>query len=130
LIGTPGHAVQRPSTELVDLFYEMNKKCLIGPVIMDYNSLLKPPLLEFYTYPQAVRGGKYFVEFYGKERYISRIMDEVGINIDQNITQLRITLTDDQLSINTKNYVYPEVKTIAIHSQLTRTPRENDSKSR
>lgn len=127
LLGLPGNVVERPSSELVNLFYDMNKKWLIGPVIMDYNCLLKCPLLEFYTYPQNVRSGKYLVEFYGKERYRST---DIGINIDKYMTHLKITLNDDQLLINKINYIYPQIKQITIHSQMTITTIENDTKSR
>ncbi len=127
--------MQRPTTELIDSFYETNKKWLIGPIIMDFNYILNPALLEFYTYPQPVHGGIYSVEFYGKERYITRTMTDIEININRNIENLKITLTDDRQTIftmlmNRKNDIYPEVKIINIHSQMTIIPIENDQESR
>jgi hypothetical protein len=74
----------------------MNSKWLVGPVVMDYNSLLKTPVLEFYTYPQSVRMGKYSLELYGKKRYIATAMADVPINVDEKITQIHITLNDNQ----------------------------------
>ncbi len=134
LTGLPGDDVQRPSPQMIDTFYEVHKNWLIGPVIMDYNSILNPPLLEFYTYSQPVRGGKYSVEFYGKERYISKTMTSVEVNINKNITNLKITLTDEQETVQLatirNNDVYPAVKRVIIHSQMTITPMENDEKSR
>ncbi len=110
----------------------------MGPVVMDYNSLLNPPVLEFYTYPQPVRVGKYSLQLYGKKRYISTTLTNVPINIDKNITDLRIKLNDDfqmttpidQLSIYETGYTYPKVTKITIHSQMTRSLVGNDNKIR
>ncbi|CAF1277323.1 unnamed protein product, partial [Didymodactylos carnosus] len=127
-------AEQRPELELLCSFDYNNNKQVVGPVIMDYNFLLHPPLLEFYTYSQPVRGGKHFVEFYGKERHMTETDDE--INIDKNIPRLKITLTDeqqqaliDQLLMHEKRAIYPNVTTILIHSQMTTTAMENDKRS-
>jgi hypothetical protein len=74
------------------------------------------------------------VEFYGKERYISKTMTSVEVNINKNITNLKITLTDEQETVQLatirNNDVYPAVKRVIIHSQMTITPMENDEKSR
>jgi hypothetical protein len=117
----------------------MNNKWLVGPVVMDYNSLLKTPVLEFYTYPQSVRMGKYSLELYGKKRYIATTMADVPINIDEKIAQLHITLNDDQQLTTTNDQLslyeasditYPKVTKITIHSQMTRLAAEEDKKSR
>ena len=65
-----------------------------GPVDMNYNVLLKLPLLELYTYSQSSRSGKYAVEFYGKERHTTATNS--AINGDKNMRILIITLNDDQ----------------------------------
>jgi hypothetical protein len=137
-LGFGGNVVQCPSTELVDSFYSNNSKWLVGPVVMDYNPLLIPPVLEFYTHSQFVGGKKSSLELYGKQRYMSRTATNFAINIDKNITELRITLTDDQqaatttdqLPMNENNSTYPKVTRITIDSKLTRAPIENDKRIR
>lgn len=107
---------------------------------MDFNSILTPKVLEFYTYFQAVHGGKYSTEFYGIDRYmyINKTIINYKININTNIKELIITLTNqqqttftiDQLLISEKHYFYSEIDKITIHSHMTITSNENDHKSR
>ena len=99
---------------------------------MDYNHVLKPPTLEVYTHSQPARNGKYYTEFYGKERYMttnSNIMD-----IKDNVMGLRITLNDDYneplVLVNQNKTSYPKVTTIRLHSQMTATATEDDSINR
>jgi hypothetical protein len=95
---------------------------------MDYNHARKPPTLEVYTHSQSARNGKYYTEFYGKERSMttnSNIMD-----IKNNITTLQITLNDDYneplVLANQDKTSYPKVTTINLHSQMTTAAREDD----
>ncbi len=132
-----GHVIQCPAIELIDSFYSMNSKWLIGPVVMDYNSSLTAPVLEIYTYPQSVRVGKYSLEFYDKKRYITETVSDIPINIDKNIRDLRITLTDNQsittmdpLSMYETCHTYPKVTTITVHSQMTNSSMDNEKKIR
>ncbi len=130
--------MQCPSIELIDSFYSMNSKWLLGPVVMDYNSLLVSPVIEFYTYPPSVRIGKGSLQLYGKKRYIIPAITDVPINIDKNTVDLYITLTDnqqitttiDQLLADETSSTYPNVTRIIIHSQMTRSPVENDKQIR
>jgi hypothetical protein len=132
--GLLGNVVSCPSTELIDSFYSINSKWLMGPVIMDYNSLLNPPVLEFYTYPQSVRVGTYSLQLYGRKRYISTTVTNIPMNIEKNITDLRITLNDDLQMTTTINQLtsitYPKVTKITIYSQMTRSLVGNDNKIR
>jgi hypothetical protein len=66
-------------------------------------------------------------------------MADVPINVDEKITQLHITLNDDQQLTTTNDQLslyeasditYPKVIRITIHSQLTRLSVEDDKKSR
>ncbi|CAF1450055.1 unnamed protein product [Rotaria sordida] len=127
-----GSVVQQcPSPELVHLFNNDHKKWIDGPVIMDYNHVLESPMLEVYTYSQFAHNGKFSVELYGKERYITTTNNT--ISIDKNITRLRITLNDnvEQLVSTYQNRtIYPKVTIIIIHSQMTIKPKENDPISR
>ncbi|CAF5057261.1 unnamed protein product, partial [Rotaria socialis] len=49
------------------------------------------------------------------------------INIDKNITKLKITLHDDQLVANEPPITYPNVTSINVHSQITTIAAENDT---
>ena len=129
LQGLLGNNVQRPSNEFIDSFYEIHKNWLIGPVMMDYHRAFNTPSLEVYTYPQPVRGGKYSSELYGSERYVTRGTVGAEEHLHKGITQLKITLTDQQLLVR-ENNVYPAVKSITIHSQMTTPPMENDMRCR
>ncbi|CAF1534124.1 unnamed protein product [Rotaria magnacalcarata] len=115
--------VQSPPPELVYSLNDLNGQWIDGPVIMDYNFRLDPPLFEFYTYSQPSFDGKYIVEFYDRKRYITPMNDM--INIDKNITTLKITLHDDQLVVNEPLITYPNVTAINIHSQITTIAAEN-----
>ena len=116
----------------------MNSQWLTGPLVMDYNYALKSPVVEIYTYPQSARMGKYSVEFYDKNRYVSRKTTDDSINIDKNVTDLRITLTDnqqiptamDEHSLYEMTNTFPKVKSIVIHSQMITPPPDNDNKLR
>ncbi|CAF3357553.1 unnamed protein product [Rotaria socialis] len=117
--------VQSPPPELVYSFNDLNGQWIDSSVIMDYNFRLDPSLFEFYTYSQPSLDGKYIVEFYDKKRYITAMNDM--INIDKNITKLKITLHDDQLVANEPPITYPNVTSINVHSQITTIAAENDT---
>ncbi|CAF4522938.1 unnamed protein product [Rotaria sp. Silwood1] len=127
-----GSAIQQcPSPELVHSYNSNHYKWIDGPVIMDYNHVLEPPTLEVYTYSQSAHNRKYAVEFYGKQRYMKTTSNT--IDVDKNITKLKITLHDnvEQLVLtNQSRTIYPNVTIITIHSQMTTRPKENDPISR
>lgn len=137
-IGLLGNVVQHPSTEFIDLFYSCNSKWLVGPIVMDHNSLSNPSELEFYTCSQSAGVAKYSLELYGAKRYMTTTVANAVINIDKNITELRVTLTDDQQVpstisqplVNEKSSTYPKITRINVHSQMTRLLAENDKKIR
>ncbi|CAF3936226.1 unnamed protein product [Rotaria sp. Silwood1] len=58
---------QSSSPELVYSFNHIDTQWIDSCVIMGYNFLLNPLLLEFYTYSQPSRGGKDIVEFSSPE---------------------------------------------------------------
>ncbi|CAF5047027.1 unnamed protein product [Rotaria sp. Silwood1] len=118
---------QSSLSELVYLFNDMNRQWINSPIIIDYNFQSDPPLHEFYTYSQPSHDGKYIVEFYGTKRHIAPSND--AINIDKNMTRLKITLNDDQLLANEILTIYPKVTAINVHSQMTTITIENDSKN-
>lgn len=132
ILGLSGHNLQRPSKELVDAFYQINQNWLEGSLILDYNGTLKRPLIEFYTYNKSNQETKYILELYGNERYISESTADKQINIDQNITTFKVTLSDEQhtTAIDQGNENYGNVKRVSIHSQLTIEPREMDATSK
>ena len=115
-----------PTIDQIDLFQSMNSQWLASPIVMDYNSLLPKPVLEFYTNSQLKKFGKYSLDLYGRTRYISPSMTNVTTNINRNLTQLRVTLNDDQQSIYDIDGCYPKVTKLAIHSQITRSLIEDD----
>ncbi|CAF0988067.1 unnamed protein product [Rotaria sp. Silwood1] len=127
-----GSAIQQcPSPELVHSYNSNHYKWIDGPVIMDYNHVLEPPTLEVYTYSQPAHNRKNAVEFYGKQRYMKTTSNT--IDVDKNITKLKITLHDnvEQLVLtNQSRTIYPNVTIITIHSQMTTRPKENDPISR
>lgn len=108
----------------------MNSQWLASPVVMDYYSLSLKPILEFYTYPQSTKFGKYSLELYGRKRYTSPTMSNIGMNANRNITNLRVTLNDDQQSIFDIDGCYPKVTKLVIHSQMTRPLIEDDRKNK
>jgi len=73
-------------TDRFILFHQY--KWLIGSVIMDYNPLLIPLVLEVYTYSESVCVGKYSLELHGMKMYMMVTIINVPINIDKNITDL------------------------------------------
>ncbi|CAF4005757.1 unnamed protein product [Rotaria sp. Silwood1] len=125
--GQPQIPPQSSLSELVYLFNDMNRQWINSPIIIDYNFQSDPPLHEFYTYSQPSHDGKYIVEFYGTKRHIAPSND--AINIDKNMTRLKITLNDDQLLANEILTIYPKVTAINVHSQMTTITIENDSKN-
>ncbi len=137
-VGLLGDIIQYPPTELIDSFYSINSQWLVGPVVMDYNSLLTSPVLEVYTYPQSVGVGKYSLRLYGRKRYMAITGTDVRINIDKNIKALHVALTDNQQITTTNDQLlayetsgtYPKVTRIIIHSQMTTSPVENDQQMR
>ncbi|CAF0882000.1 unnamed protein product [Rotaria sp. Silwood1] len=111
----------------------------IDPAIIDnllygdggHPQIPEPPTLEVYTYSQSAHNRKYAVEFYGKQRYMKTTSNT--IDVDKNITKLKITLHDnvEQLVLtNQSRTIYPNVTIITIHSQMTTRPKENDPISR
>ncbi|CAF3083467.1 unnamed protein product [Rotaria sp. Silwood2] len=104
---------QSSSPELVYSFNHIDTQWLDSCVIMGYNFLLNPLLLEFYTYSQSSRGVKH---------------DE--INIDKNIITLKITLNNNQILTSEKLGIYPNVTRINNHSQMTTTVMENGLQNR
>lgn len=91
---------------------------------MDNNDQLLSPLLELYTYSQPSREGKYIVELYDKKRYTTIVNNM--INIDENMTKLKVTLNNNQQLPNEILAIYPKVTTINIHSQMTMITAENE----
>lgn len=108
----------------------MNSQWLASPVVMDYNSLFQKPTVEFYTYPQSTKFGKFSLELHGRTRYLSTLIPDAGMDINRNMTQLRVTLNDDQNAIYDIDGYYPKVTKLVIHSQMTRLLIENDRQNK
>lgn len=119
--------IKNPSPEVVYSFNDINSQWIDGPVIMDHNFRLHTPIVEIYTYSQSFDDIKYTTEFYDKRRFIARADSTIEVN--KNITKLKITLNDELPSTNESLAIYPKVKTINIHSQMSRNLIQDDSKN-
>ena len=122
--------MQCPPTEFVDCFHSMNSKWLAGPIVMDYNSLLRTPVLDFYTFSQPAHHMKCDLELYGTKRYVACTQKDILLNIDQDITDLRITFNNNQLPLDKMISSYPKVTRLTIHAQTNISPAEQEMKSK
>ena len=129
-VGYSNNVVQCPPTDLIDSFQFLNNQWLDGPLVMDYNSLLKRSILEVYTNRQSKRIRKCALELYGRKRHVATTMADNSANIDRKITYLHVTLNDDQFPSYDIDGCYPKVSRLIILSQMTRSPTEEDKKSK